>query len=118
MEAELARLEAEQQADPHARFRYWHDLTDCWKRPVVRTRYRRATLENPRGHQSSWAKVRPVEGILNQVCTELGEGFATFRRRVCQAIHERPHWIAVLRRSVSDLRRRVAGGRLLPQARS
>lgn len=39
MEAELAHLEAEQRADPHGRFRYWHDLTDWWRRTVVRTRY-------------------------------------------------------------------------------
>lgn len=115
MEGELAHLEAEQQADPHARFRYWHDLTRCWRCQTVRTRYRRATVENPHGHRSSWAKVRPVESILNQVCSEMGEDFTTFTRRVCQAIHERPHRINVLQRGISDLRRRLAEGRRLPK---
>lgn len=117
MEAELALLEAEQRADPHGRFRYWHDLTDCWKGPAVRTRYRRATMENPRGHRSSWAKLRSVEGILREACAEMGEDFKTFSSRVCHAVHDRPCKVAALRRKVRDLREYLAEGRLSPRTR-
>lgn len=115
LEAELERLEAEQRADPHARFRYWHDLTGCWSRSTVHTRYRRATVDSPRGHRSSWAKLCSVEGILNGACAELGEDFNTFARRVCHAVHERPRQIAEQQREVRYIRERLAEGRLLPQ---
>lgn len=113
LEAELAALEAEQQADPHARFRYWHDLTECWKHSMVRTRYRGATVDNPRGPRSSWAKLRSVASILNAACTELGEKFGTFTGRVCHAAHERPRQIAQLEYRIHIIRGRLADGRLV-----
>ena len=111
MEAELAHLEAEQRTDPHTRFRYWHDLTDCWKRTTVRTRYRRATVNNPRGQRSSWAKPLSVEGILSEACAEMGENFETFSRRVCRAVHERPGQIMELKRTIRTARDCLAKGR-------
>ena len=75
-------------------------------------------MDNPRGHRSSWAKIRPVESILGEACAELGEDFNTFTQRVCQAVHERPRRIAVLGRRVRDLWERLAEGRLLPQRKN
>jgi hypothetical protein len=113
MEAELSLLESKQRADLHARFLYWHDLTGCWKRKTVHTRYHSATADNPRGTRSSWAKIRPVESILGRAIAELGEDFNTFTHRVCRAIHERPRRIAELQRRVINIREHLADGRLL-----
>jgi hypothetical protein len=113
MELELAHLEAEQRTDPHARFRYWHDLTDCWRHSTARTRYRRATVGKPRGQRSSWAKLRPVESILSEVCTEMGEDFKTFSSCVCHAVHERPRQIAEIQDAVAKIHRRLSDGGVL-----
>lgn len=118
LEAELALLEAGQQADPHVHFRYWHDLIDCWKRPVVRTRYRRATVENPRGRRSSWTRLCSVEDILRGAYAELGEDFKTFALRVCHAQHGRPRRIAELERRIHDIRERLAEDRAAAGARA
>jgi hypothetical protein len=116
MEHELKLLESEQRSDPHARFRYWHDLTGYWKRKTVHTRYHGATMDNPRGRRSSWAKPRAVASVLSRVCAELGEDFSAFTQRVCHAVHGRPNRITLLRHAIHSLRERLAEGRLLPRA--
>jgi hypothetical protein len=104
VEAEHKHLETEQRADLHALFRYWHDVTNCWSQPTVRTRYHNVSVSSPRGRRSSWSKLRSVKEILSEACAELGEDFDTFASRVCQAIHERPRRIADLKCRVRKIR--------------
>ena len=80
--------------------------------------HHRATVDNPRGHRSSWTKLRSVEDALKEVCAELGEDLNTFTRRVCDAVHERPRRIAELQRGIRNIRERLADGRFLPHGKN
>lgn len=75
LEAKLRFLKTEQRTDPHARFRYWHEVTGCWRHSTARTRYHDATVDSPRGTRSSWTKLRSVKSFLHEVCAELGENW-------------------------------------------
>lgn len=37
--AQLAAVSDRRQTDPHRHLKHWHDLTECWQRASVETRY-------------------------------------------------------------------------------